>query len=760
MERAQPEPAPIAAAPGHEPITAAGAESQPAADAHAVLECPAALDHPAASIDAAALPPPRMPKHLYLAVFNGEKANVIKMLQLGNNGAPRGEGQATDGVSDAQPQTIDGAPRGEDGEGQATTTDGVSHAQPQTIDGAPRAEDQTVDDVPIAEDAIDEEDRGAQNIHRHFVRHRVPIARTEQYESRIDAVTAEGNTVLHIAASRGHAHAPLPDGVNQQQEDLITVLYNARWCLLSSLNSEGETPLHYAARAGHAHAVQRIIAGVMAMSGHLVENQLTDIIARRNYAGENALHLAAMHGHAQVVTTLLENAPNARLSSALTESNNASALYLAVMSKSVATVEAVLADNDASAQEMVNKVLEGKPELASGVDDMKSTPLHFASPMSKSLFGDDPASPERQLQWAQSLVSMQDSEGSTALHIAALMGHDNVVRLLVETSPDSADIRDKDGRTFLHIACADDKEWQQPTARYVVKNPILHGLLNSQDKEGNTPLHLAANHGEYATVYNLISSGKVHPDIMNAKGETAFDIAKNTVNFFVLVSTVLTMSKYKACFAPRRQDHVTEWRSKDKKKWRDNTSKNLIMVSALVATLAFAAIFDVPSTITGDDEAKLTSNTMYNAYIMLLTGAVLTSVAATLLLIYARTSESRGSWLCFMLSFHLVWISLICLINASLAAVAAVVTKQYFVEWIFNVGMYILIMVFTSLVTPAPLFLTRLRKFVFNMVPRRSRLAISRRYPMTTRFVLNVLFFLAINIVAHAICVFVSLMVP
>lgn len=183
------------------------------------------------------------------------------------------------------------------------------------------------------------------------MRNRVAIARREQYESRIDAVTAEGNTVLHIAASRGHAHAPGPDGTSQQ-EDLITVLYKARWHLLSSLNSEGETPLHRAARAGHVHAVQRIIAGVKENLEKLAENQLMDIIATRNCAGENALHLAAMHGHAQVVTTLLKYARDARLSSVLTEANNASALYLAVMSTSVATVKALLAHecNDASAQ--------------------------------------------------------------------------------------------------------------------------------------------------------------------------------------------------------------------------------------------------------------------------------------------------------------------------------------------------------------------------------------------------------------------------
>lgn len=95
---------------------------------------------------------------------------------------------------------------------------------------------------------------------------------------------------------------PGPDGTSQQ-EDLITVLYKARWHLLSSLNSEGETPLHRAARAGHVHAVQENLE-------NLAENQLMDIIATRNCAGENALHLAAMHGHAQVVTKPITHRPS------------------------------------------------------------------------------------------------------------------------------------------------------------------------------------------------------------------------------------------------------------------------------------------------------------------------------------------------------------------------------------------------------------------------------------------------------------------
>lgn len=158
MERAQPDQPVAAAAPGHVVLcfgaSTAVAERQPeegpAADSPVAAAEPYArhdVDPPAAvahvhALDHPAALPPRMPKHLYLAVFNGEKANVIEMLQLPNNGAPHGEEE----------------------EGQAT--DGASHSQPQTIDGAHHAEDQTVYDFPIAQVAINEEVGGAQNIHR------------------------------------------------------------------------------------------------------------------------------------------------------------------------------------------------------------------------------------------------------------------------------------------------------------------------------------------------------------------------------------------------------------------------------------------------------------------------------------------------------------------------------------------------------------------------------------------------------------------
>uniref|UniRef100_A0A0E0BQL3 PGG domain-containing protein n=1 Tax=Oryza glumipatula TaxID=40148 RepID=A0A0E0BQL3_9ORYZ len=197
----------------------------------------------------------------------------------------------------------------------------------------------------------------------------------------------------------------------------------------------------------------------------------------------------------------------------------------------------------------------------------------------------------------------------------------------------------------------------------------------------------------------------------------------------------MIMSNYKARFAPGRQDLVTKWTGKDMKNWRDSTSKNLIIVSALVATHSLPYSTYQLSTVGDNGKANLTRNVTYNAYIVLDTVAVLASVLATLLLVYGRTSESQRSWEY--------------LINAFLAALAAVETKRSFTRLVFYMvyyGTYSLILLLVTLGGPAS-SLPVLVKFVIN-IPRRSRLVISRHYPMTGSFVVNAIIFSVINYIA------------
>ena len=140
-------------------------------------------------------------------------------------------------------------------------------------------------------------------------------------------MSAERNTVLHVAAEQGH-------------DELIQELYHRfreHGLLLSHRNSELDTPLHCAARAGHVRAVAVLV--------QLSRDCGESILGCRNEAGDTALHLAARHGYHMVVEALVSAAagPAAELNNA-----GVSPLYLAVMSGSVQAVKAITMCKDAS----------------------------------------------------------------------------------------------------------------------------------------------------------------------------------------------------------------------------------------------------------------------------------------------------------------------------------------------------------------------------------------------------------------------------
>ncbi|CAL4993248.1 unnamed protein product [Urochloa decumbens] len=558
-------------------------------------------------------------------------------------------------------------------------------------------------------------------------------------------VTAERSTLLHLAAARGHV-------------DLIAELSRRDISLLSSQNASRDTPLHFAARAGHADAVEAIFL----LAGDSVEEAgLWGVLRGKNQAGDTALHVAARHGHAAVVEALMKLVPE--LASELNDAG-VSPLYLAVMSRSVRAVAAIVGySREASAagpasqnalhaavlqsSDMVSLLLQWRPTLATELDSNRSSPLHFASS------NGDCSVIEDILTYAPpSTAYMQDSEGLSALHAAALMGNLPAVRLLLQHHPASSDIRDKHGRSFLHTAVM---KGHCSIISDVMKNPMLDCLVNEQDKEGNTALHLAVLAGEFKVISKLLSSGKMQLHIMNNDGHTPSDLIENSTGFYLMVRLVVKMFIYGAQFRPQRQDHINEWNGQDIMKWREATSKNLAIVSTLVATVAFSAAFNVPGSYGSDGKANLNGNRMYNTFLVLDTIAMTTSVMATILLVYGRASRSRRSWQGFITSMHFLWLSLISMMLAFFEATAAVTSDKQAMKTVLYqlvyLGLYILINVLISLAMPGSI--AGVLQFVvggFSKQQRGLKKRISRQYPFGVIYASNMLMFIVVNTIAIA----------
>lgn len=401
---------------------------------------------------------------------------------------------------------------------------------------------------------------------------------------------------------------------------------------------------------------------------------------------------------------------------------------------------------------MVDLLLQWKPALAGEVDDGWSSPLHFASsdgdcPIVRAiLHAPAPAPP--------STAYLQDSEGLSALHVAAIMGHTGVVDELLTACPDAAELRDGRGGTFLHGAAQEGHS--SVVSRALKKDRVvLDSVLNAQDKDGNTPLHLAVAGGNSGIVHRLVSSGRVRASVMNNDGYTPFDLAEQSTSFFSMVSLVVVLSVSGAQFRPRRQDHIKKWSRRDVTPWSETTSDSLTVVAVLIATVAFSAAFNVPGSYSADGTANLRGKNIYRAFLVLDTIAMVSSVIAVILLVHGKASRSTGSWKALVFSLHCIWVSLISMVLAFYAAVVAVtgggVVLKMVVYLVIYYGIYVLVVKMMSLDKAAPWsvglrFLWR--GFWAGRRRRHVMRRIGRQYPLAGYYVRNLYIFMAVNVLA------------
>uniref|UniRef100_M8AR75 Uncharacterized protein n=1 Tax=Aegilops tauschii TaxID=37682 RepID=M8AR75_AEGTA len=570
------------------------------------------------------------------------------------------------------------------------------------------------------------------------------MALLRQHPSGIHQVSAEGNTILHLAAEHGH-------------DELIQELASfGDKSLLSSRNSALDTPLHCAARVGHDKVVSLLVQLAQDCGDE-------GTLWCKDEAGDTALHLAARLGHGAAVEAMVSVVPD--LASEVNDAG-VSPLYLAVMSRSVRAVRAITRCGDASAagpssqnalhaavfqgSEMVRLLLEWKPcgpSLASQADGTGSTPLHFAS-------SDGDLSIVRAILSAvpPSAVHMRDSGGLSALHVAAGMGHVRVAEALMKACPDAAELRDDRGGTFAHAAA---RGGHSKVVRLAIKKPTLHGILNTQDRDGNTALHLAVAARAPAVAEALMWKGKVRADVMNNEGQTPRRLVAANARFFSMVSLVATLAAFGAQSRPQRRDHVQQWNNHDITKAIEKTSDSLAVIAVLVAGVAFTAANNIPGSYEQDGNLKgmavLQTKAIFKCFIILDSLALVTSVLAVVLLVYGKASRSAGSWKTFTAALHCLWLSLISMVLAFYAALAAVTSTRavHDISYvIINGALCLMLAVVTHLVSPRVSYHT-LWKYLWHQCGLKGRQGVIRRrirqqYPVVGAFVRNLLLFRAV----------------
>ncbi|VAH99028.1 unnamed protein product [Triticum turgidum subsp. durum] len=398
---------------------------------------------------------------------------------------------------------------------------------------------------------------------------------------------------------------------------------------------------------------------------------------------------------------------------------------------------------------MVRLLLEWMPcgpSLVSQVDDTGSTPLHFASPTGDHLSVAVPPC----------VVRMRDSGGLSALHVAAGMGHDHVAEALIKACPDAAELRDDRGGTFLHAAA---RGGHLKVVRLAIKKRTLRGLLNAQDGDGNTPLHLAVAAGEPAIAEALMGKGKVRDDVMNNDGQKPLDLAVRSTSFFSMVSLVATLAAFEAQSRPERRDRVQQWDGREITKAIEKTSDSLAVIAVLVASVAFTAANNLPGSYEQssggtDPEGKevikgmavLQHEAIFKCFLILDSFALVTSVLAVVLLLYGKASRSAGSWKTFGAALHCLWLSMVSMVLAFYAALAAVTSTAAVRGIAYNIirnALFVLLAVVSHFVSPRVSSRT-LSKYLWH---RGCHSVIVQQYPLVGAFLRNLILFRVANYV-------------
>ncbi|KAM3405922.1 hypothetical protein ACQJBY_000142 [Aegilops geniculata] len=480
-----------------------------------------------------------------------------------------------------------------------------------------------------------------------------------------------------------------------------------------------DTPLHYAARSGNLRMLFHLLCLLGDGYGH--EAQYAVLALRKlNVHGETALHNAIRLVTSKfMVRMLMWVDPHLALHHA---PGSTSPLYLAVSlgHKDIAEMLHTTSGGNLSysgphrqnalhaavhhMDGMIEMLLHWKKDLSTDKDTNDSTPLHsLVSAQSEDYvrrkffcFPDAGFPLEKHATWLvlnanPSAAYQHDSNGLLPVHIAAMMDRKVAILILLERHRGCIALRDKQGRSFLHIAV---RNKVRRIVKYACQEPVFGPILNARDNDGNTALHLAVEVEDLETFCHLLKKPEVLLNVRNNKDQTPLDIArsKKVTNFSYLLNPgnviYSTLSLVGASHGSFWRDHVQQLCIKNQseevgdlekhkktddekkkgtkcmekqanhKKKEDEEKKDsdqltdstraLGIGSVLITTMTFGATFAVPSAVVKAGNGGILATWYLDAFMMANTLAFFCSLMATFVLIFSSMSmvklQVRREW--------------------------------------------------------------------------------------------------------------------
>ncbi|KAJ6316412.1 hypothetical protein OIU78_019658 [Salix suchowensis] len=193
------------------------------------------------------------------------------------------------------------------------------------------------------------------------------------------------------------------------------------------------------------------------------------------------------------------------------------------------------------------------------------------------------------------------SNGKTALHSAARNGHLEILKALLSMEPGLANKIDQKGQTALHMAV---KGQNVELVQELIKADP--SLTNMVDNQGNSALHIASRKGRDQIVRKLLDIKGINKTIVNRSRETAFDTAEKTghsgIASILEEHGVLSAKSMVPSTTNTANRELKQTVNKMHAEGLNNAINSTTVVAVLIATVAFAAIFQVPGQFADDPD--------------------------------------------------------------------------------------------------------------------------------------------------------------
>ncbi|VVB07119.1 unnamed protein product [Arabis nemorensis] len=561
----------------------------------------------------------------------------------------------------------------------------------------------------------------------------------------------KGDSILHLAAAFGHV-------------ELVKDILSACPSLLLLTNSKNQVPLHVAACGGHLAVVEALVASVTFFSAQVSkeeDRERLNVYGLKDKNGDTPLHLALKDLHEKKESLLNQHRPrypsvsglikylqrircssfpdaSTRLietavclvnanqgASFLANSEKISPLYLAVEAGNLSLVNAML--NHLGETSTFASQLEGTKSLVHAALKSKNTDVLDVILNEFLSLVDEPDDEGRTCISVGASVGFKeglckvldrttlsifkcDKDGSYPIHMAVEKGHEDVVRELLRRFPDSIELINKKGQNSLHIAAKSGKARTDMT-NLCKKNH----LIEEQDDDGNTPLHLATIHWRPRKVWTLTGPASTTTKVLNirnAKGLRPLDIAEAELQHAYVFRERMTLMVLLGVYKPKGiswlpmsgmtlKSRLKKPRDCDIYKDRVNI---LLLVATLVATMTFAAGFTMPGGFYSDDPypgmAILIADPMLKDFLFSDSVAMYSSLVAIVALIWAQLGDEDLAHRAFHLALPALFLALCSMSFAFYYGLLATTMANKYIKRSINFVFMIFWEFFFSLLAP------------------------------------------------------------